>query len=91
MSEERRKRPRWVNVLIGIAGVVLAVVVILQAAVYRGQDKAEASRQRVEQKIDDLKISVTTSLDSINEQVSRQGQQIQDVSDELHRFEGVKK
>ena len=69
MSEERRKRPRWVNVLIGIAGVVLAALVILQAAVYRGQDKAEASRERVEKKIDDLEASVTKPC-SMNQSAS---------------------
>ena len=90
MNEERRKRPRWVKILIGLAGVAVAALVILQTAVYRGQDKAEESRNRVEKKIDDLSSSVTASLGQINEQVAKQGQQIQDVSDELHRFEGKK-
>jgi len=87
MNEERRKRPRWVNILIGVAGLVLAALVILQAAVYRGQDKAEFDRRRIENKIDRL----ASSIGEINNQVSRQGQQIQDVSGELHRFEGSKK
>ncbi len=77
--------------MIGLAGVAVAALVLLQAAVYRGQDKAEASRERVEKKIDDLGSSVTKALDDINQQVSRQGQQIQDIGDELHRFESSKK
>lgn len=88
---ERRKRPRWANVLIGLGGLLIAALVLFQTAIYRSQDKAEVSRQRMEKKIDDLRDSVTTSLDSIDRQVARQGQQIQDVSDELQRHLKVMK